>query len=175
MPKKFYKRIDKRNRKEMMETDEFYDSINMLLDEFGQQHNYTWQAGFNGRSSGYLVLYKGSRRQSGYKSYCRLCGQKNYQLVEGETGKCGRCGEMSRVNYMDMPDEIFKYPGQSVDMHEDFSDWGIEEIKERVKLIQEFDMLSDSVVEEAVYIAQNYRVEDDEYLERKSRKILVET
>lgn len=81
---------------------------------------------------------------------------------------------MSRVNYMDMPDEIFTCPGQSVDMYEDFSEWNMEEIKERVKLVQEFDKLCDSVVEEAIYLARNYRVVDEEYLERKTRKVLVE-
>lgn len=91
MPKKFYRKIDKRDRKEMVnflknhfryhtmnnwnrstsyannvkvytlgldagisgkilemiDTDEFYNSINILLDKFGRQYNYTWQAGFN--------------------------------------------------------------------------------------------------------------------------------
>ena len=44
---------------ELMELDEFYDGINDLIREFDWFHNYEGQAGFNGRSGGYLVLYKG--------------------------------------------------------------------------------------------------------------------
>lgn len=47
---------------EMLELDEFYDDINELIREFDWFHNYEWQAGFNGRSGGYLVLYKGGIR-----------------------------------------------------------------------------------------------------------------
>lgn len=47
---------------ELMELDEFYDGINELIREFDWFHNYEWQAGFNGRSGGYLVLYKGGIR-----------------------------------------------------------------------------------------------------------------
>lgn len=34
-------------------------TINSLIERFGNFYNYEWQAGFNGRSSGYLVLYSG--------------------------------------------------------------------------------------------------------------------
>jgi hypothetical protein len=47
---------------EMLGLDEFYDDINALIREFDWFHNYEWQAGFNGRSGGYLVLYKGGIR-----------------------------------------------------------------------------------------------------------------
>lgn len=38
--------------------DLFY-TINTLIENFADSNNYEWQAGFNGRSSGYLVLYRG--------------------------------------------------------------------------------------------------------------------
>lgn len=44
---------------ELMDIEGFYGNINMLIDDFGYENEYQWQAGFNGRSSGYLVLYKG--------------------------------------------------------------------------------------------------------------------
>lgn len=44
---------------ELMDCDDFYDNINDLIHFFSIEHNYTWQAGFNGRSGGYLVLYQG--------------------------------------------------------------------------------------------------------------------
>lgn len=36
-----------------------YSTINFLIERFGNYYNYEWQAGFNGRSGGYLVLYSG--------------------------------------------------------------------------------------------------------------------
>ena len=61
--------------------------------------NYLWQAGMNGRSGGYLVLYQGEKRPSGYKSYCANCGQKNYRLAAGGNCTCGVCGRPTRVNF----------------------------------------------------------------------------
>ena len=77
----------------MLETAEFYTYINDMLNEFSIEHNHLWQVGFNGRSNGYLVLYQGFSRLSGYKSFCKECGQRNYKTIE-ETGnnRCGRCG-----------------------------------------------------------------------------------
>ena len=47
---------------ELMNVDEFYEEINELIWCFDTYNNYEWQAGFNGRSGGYLVLYKGGIR-----------------------------------------------------------------------------------------------------------------
>jgi len=44
---------------ELMECEDFYRSINDFIGLFEQEHNYKWQAGFNGRQGGYLVLYQG--------------------------------------------------------------------------------------------------------------------
>jgi hypothetical protein len=44
---------------ELMDCEDFYDGINDLIHFFDETHNHNWQAGFNGRSGGYLVLYQG--------------------------------------------------------------------------------------------------------------------
>ncbi len=44
---------------DLMEVEGFYEPINYLIEEFNESHNHLWQAGFNGRSDGYLVLYRG--------------------------------------------------------------------------------------------------------------------
>ena len=46
-----------------------YNVVNILINDFAYKHNYRWQAGFNGRSGGYLVLYSGGIRDG--KSYCQ--------------------------------------------------------------------------------------------------------
>ena len=59
---------------DLLSVDYFYeDYINPLIADFDYNNNYEWQAGFNGRSGGYLVLYKGGRNADG-RTYCR-CGQ----------------------------------------------------------------------------------------------------
>lgn len=58
-----------------------YGNINQILEDFAINHDQKFQIGFNGRSSGYLVLYQGGQKPSGYQSYCTRCGQLNYKKV----------------------------------------------------------------------------------------------
>ncbi len=145
----------------LLDTSEFYTYISEMFDEFAAAHNFLWQVGFNGRSGGYLVLYQGYSKPSEHKSYCTECGQRNYKSV-AETGnnKCGRCGSDARVDYMRAPLEIGCYPGRSTDMGEDFEDWDMYQLRERVKLVQEFDRLCDDILSTVVGLIENYEVEE---------------
>ena len=159
---------------DLMDCEGAYDLINDRLADFAYEHDHRWQAGFNGRSGGYLVLYQGGWKCSDFKSYCTSCGQRNFTKVE-ETGcKCGRCGKGNRINYSYPLKDFFTYPGKSVDMYEDFKGWSMEELRERVKLIQEFDQLCDDIVSEAIYISENYEVVEEEYFVPSIRRILKE-
>lgn len=160
---------------DMMDTDDFYDDINYLLEEFGATHNYEWQVGFNGRSGGYLVLYQGGKRDTGHKSKCTKCGQLNYQTIE-ESGNniCGRCGEHSRINLKHPHYQIFSYPGKPTDMNENFEDWTIVELKARVKLVQEFDQLCDDCLSTLINMVDNYHIEEEEILIPQKVKVLKE-
>lgn len=145
---------------DLIQVPEFYDRLNELVEDFGRQHNYLWQAGWNGRSGGYLVLYQGGTKSSEYRSYCTHCGQKNYKSV-AETGtRCGVCNEETRIDYIKPPLQIFSYPGRDVDMDEDFEDWSIYELKQRTELVQEFDRLADDIVAETLYIAREHSAEE---------------
>ncbi|MFZ5650277.1 MAG: hypothetical protein ACOY4I_05445 [Bacillota bacterium] len=214
---------------DLIETDEAWDILNSIISEWGRSHSYAWQAGFNGRSGGYLVMYRGGCRPSGYKSYCAACGQRNYKLAPPEnpspeqklkleialkkfwtdeviyqnftekfmaldinreealkiireekiknceyTGdnRCGRCGSHSQVNYEKgkEPVEIFSYPGKSVDMDVDFCEWSMDDLRERVKLVQDFDRLCDRLLAIMVDICDNYEiVEENVCVPRKIR------
>lgn len=46
---------------DMIQTQEFFDAMDECKWEFAAKHNYLWQAGMNGRSGGYLVLYQGEK------------------------------------------------------------------------------------------------------------------
>ena len=145
---------------DIIQVPEFYERLNERIEDFNWQHNYLWQAGWNGRSGGYLVLYQGGTKPSRYRSYCTKCGQKNYTSV-AETGNwCGVCNEEARVDYIKPPMQIFSFPGRDVDMDEDFEDWSLYELQQRTELVQEFDRLADNIVAEALYIAQNHSVEE---------------
>ena len=161
---------------EVLSITEWQNKFNYLLEDFGRSHDWKWQAGINGRSGGYVVLYRGGIKPSGYKSYCTHCGQRNFQEVpEGQTGICGRCDAKARINYSQTHMQVFTWPGKSVDMGEDFRDWDIEELRERAKLVQEFDQLCDLIVSSYIDTCRNYRIAEEEIFVRETIKVLEPT
>ncbi len=158
---------------EMLWITEWQEKMSDLLEDFSRKHNWQWQAGINGRSGGYVVLYRGGRKPSGYKSYCSHCGQKNYQAIpEGQTGICGRCDAKARVNFKQTHMQLFTWPGKDVDMYENFEDWTLSEIRQRVELVQDFDKLCETIVENYIGVCRNYRVTEEEILVPKTIKVL---
>jgi hypothetical protein len=158
---------------EMLDVAEWQEKMSDLLEDFNRKHNYQWQAGINGRSGGYVVLYRGGIKPSGYKSYCTHCGQKNYQTVpEAQIGICGRCDAKARVNFKQTHMQVFTWPGKDIDMNEDFEGWTLSELRERVELVQEFDRLCETIVEEYFYTCRNYRITEQEILVPKTIKVL---
>ena len=152
---------------------EWQEKLVDLLEDFSRRHDWQWQAGINGRSGGYVVLYRGGIKPSGYKSYCTHCGQKNYETVpEGQTGICGRCDAKARVNFKQTHMQVFSWPGKDVDMYEDFEDWTLTEIGQRVELVQEFDKLCDSITSAYIDTCRNYRITEEEILVPKTIKVL---
>lgn len=158
---------------EMIDTQEFFAAQQELKDAFNAAHNYRWQVGMNGRSGGYLVLYQGEKRPSQYKSFCIRCGQKNYTSVSDTGTRCGACHQDTRIDY-DVPlMEVTVFPGRSTDDGEDYEDWTVSQLRDRVRLVQELDQLADDMVRQAVSMAQNYSVVEEEYLMPQTRKVLV--
>jgi len=64
---------------DFLQTEEAFREGKDIIREFEERHKYEWQIFSNGRSSGYLVLYTGGMRPSGYKRHCIACGQQNYR------------------------------------------------------------------------------------------------
>ena len=165
--------VDEETFWEMIGITEWQEKLSDLLEDFGRRHDWQWQAGINGRSGGYVVLYKGGIKPSGYKSYCTHCGQKNYEAVpEGRTGTCGRCDAKARVNFKQTHMQVFTYPGKDIDMHEDFEEWTLREIRDHVELVQDFDRLCDDIVTEYLDLCRNYRIAEEEILVPKTIKVL---
>lgn len=159
---------------DLIQTEDFYEPIRDLIDEFGADHNYQWQAGFNGRSGGYLVLYQGEQKPSGYKSYCTGCGQKNFKSVTESGNKCGRCGRPARRDFSQTHMSVHTFPGRSTDQYEEFEDWDMDSLRGRVGLICEFDALADAIVAEAVYMAENYEAREETFYVPQTRMVMAE-
>ena len=156
----------------MLWVTQWQNILSDLLEDFGRRHDWQCQAGINGRSGGYVVLYKGGIKPSGYQSYCTHCGQKNYQTVpEGQVGICGRCDAKARVNFKQTHMQVFTWLGKSIE-HEDFADWTLSEIRERVELVQDFDRLCETIVESYIGVCRHYRVAEEEILVPKTIKVL---
>ncbi|MFA6175060.1 MAG: hypothetical protein WC765_00605 [Phycisphaerae bacterium] len=158
---------------EMLGLTQWHEKLSDLLEDFGRRHNWLWQAGINGRSGGYIVLYQGGIKPSGYKSYCAHCGQKNYQTVpDGQTGICGKCDAKARVNFKQTHMQVFTWPCKNFDMGEDFRGWSLFELQDRVALVQEFDRLCDIVTESYINTCRDYRIVEEEIFVPKTIKIL---
>ena len=159
---------------EILEQGEVFLNINERIREFDETHNYQYQVGFNGRSGGYLVLYQGELKESGYKSYCRKCGHKNYTATK-ETGRvCGACGEKARVDFSTPHKVATVYPGKSLDMDEDFEEWDTDSLKSRVKLVKEFDELVKDCKKEFIYFCKTFSVKEETIQVPKKIKVLEE-
>jgi hypothetical protein len=158
---------------EMLGITEWQEKLSDLLEDFGRRYEWQWQAGINGRSGGYIVLYRGGIKPSGYKSYCTHCSQKNYEAVpEGEIGICGRCDAKARVNFKQTHMQVFTWPGKDMDMYEDFEGWTLSQLRERVELVQDFDRLCEEIMTAYICICRNYRIKEEEILVPKTIKVL---
>ena len=168
IPQKYQNRVF-----ELLEQGDIYDEINFLISSFDREQEYVYQAGLNGRSGGYLVLYKGGQTDSDYKSYCVACGQKNYTEANKKDKKCGVCDKNKRVNYITPPKQTYTYSGKSIDMDEnDIDEMDEYELKERYALIKRFDLLADDIIKLTNNYAKKYKVEEKVIKVAKTIKVL---
>jgi len=145
----------------LLGADEFHVKLGDLISDFGFEHDYKWQAGMNGRSGGYLVLYRGDREPSGYQSYCTACNQKSYEKVAGDVGRCGACGANQRKNFETTCMRVFTRPGQSIDEREVPGD-----------VLRSFRRLALDIISMTKTMAKETEVVDEEYQVTETRKVL---
>lgn len=156
---------------DMFDSSEIYDVFGRLLHDWADAQSWEWQVGFNGRSGGYLVLYRGGLDwKNARTAKCDHCGKLTWHKQDTPCTS-DWCNGTLHVLEKPMP-QIFSQPGKSVDQDEDFSEWDIESLKDRGKLIQEFDRLCDEIVMTFISYCENYDVVDTEVLVPKSVKIL---
>lgn len=156
----------------LLDAEGAYIEPDRLIRQFSEAHGFAWTAGWNGHSSGYLVLYRASRKKLDYQSRCAQCGQLNFTGIEKTGTKCGRCGRNARVNLM-QPIYELRASCASVDDNADFEDWTDDELRERVKLVTDFDRLCDDIIARAIRTADEYGIEEETYYVPHTRKVLV--
>ncbi len=158
---------------ELMECEGFYDDINWILEDFAMEHDQQWQAGFNGRSSGYIVLYQGYKEVKTIFNFGEDTKQyKDRDYADGY-GWMNKAEAIERNLYKRQITKAHTYPGRSTDQNEDFTDWSIEQLKDRVKLVQDFDRMCDDVVNIVINMAKENEVKEEVYTVQKTRKVII--
>jgi hypothetical protein len=128
-----------------------------VLRDFGRRHKDEWQTGTRGSRGGYLVLCQGGRRPSGVKSRCIKCGGLNYQPVGDTPRDCGYCHAKGALRNFEI-EEVFIYQGKATDADAVFEDWSLYDLRERVKLVWDFDQTCEKACRCFLAYAQQYRV-----------------
>jgi hypothetical protein len=160
---------------DLLDIDEVRERLNDVLTDFAIRHGYRWQICWNGRSSGYLVLYRGERRLSEHKSVCTACGQRNFKSVSDGGARCGACGRGTRVD-RDLYDIVI-HSGWGVGEHDDegeFADWAIDDLRDEVRVVQDFDRACDDVVDEMICLCLGYEVVEEQVMVAHTVKVLRE-
>lgn len=151
---------------DMIDLDEPYEEISGLFNAFAETYNYAYQMGFNGHSGGYIVLYRGGRERSEYKSRCGTCGQLNFKPV-GEVKKCGRCGIEDMLPYSGW--KTHTYPGRGIELKDEGDEGEVDELYEVVK---DFDACVEACKEIFLGYCREYSVVDEVVTVPKTIKTL---
>ena len=77
------------------------------------------------------------------------------------------------MNYNQTPMQAVTFPGRGVDMDEDYDEWPIEALRDRVRLVQDFDRLADEMVTQAIQFAKDYEIEEVEVCIPQTQQVLV--
>lgn len=119
---------------------DYWDEIRNPIDDFTIEHDGNYTIGTNGRSSGYLVLYDSHYESTEHKSFCPACGQRNFTEAPGPCGVCKK----PRVNYAKPPRRL-AVSTKAIDQGEEFTDWSLDALRNRVTLVSDFDRACDDI------------------------------
>ena len=157
----------------MLDMAEVYDAIHGIIHEWSAEREWCWTAGFNGRSSGYLVLYQGGLDYKNAKTaQCDVCRKLTWHK---ENVPCTTKGCPGTLTVLEKPRaQIVTYPGRGLDQSEDFGEWSMDHLRERVKLVQEFDKLCDDCLAEFLHYCESYTVVEKDIMVPKTVKVLQE-
>lgn len=153
---------------ELLGQGEVFDEINDLINEWDREQDYDFQAQWNGRSGGYLVIIRG-----GYnlKTLFTFEGNNKERDYEDNYGWMNKDEAIKRGLYKKQLKQIFIKPGQSIG--EDISEESdAEEIKSLYKLVKSFDKLTDKIIKCYISYCKSYNVVEKEITVPKTIKVL---
>lgn len=134
----------------MADDAQYRDEIDSEISLFTETHNSCYTIGFNGRSSGYLVLYHSTLETSGHKSYCTKCGQRNYTTVESTGKRCGKCNSDSRINRI-----FYNLKTSGRGFNYEYDEMTIFELRNEVDLVISFDNAVQAIADIFIDACQN--------------------
>ena len=156
---------------EMLDVPQVYDAIHRILEDWAHKHEWRWQIGFNGRSGGYLVLYQGDLDHTNARTaQCDECGKLTWHKKETPCTS-DDCDGTLRLLPEPRP-QIVTYPGRGLDEDPSFDDWSMAELRNRVRLIQDFDRACDAALAEFIRFCEEYRVVEKDILVSKTVRAL---
>mgnify|MGYP000822382575 CR=1 FL=1 len=77
-----------------------------------------------------------------------------------------------QVDFRVPPKQPVTFPGRGTDMDDDYEEWSLSELRDRVKLVQELDSLADDLVSQAVHMAKAFDVVEEAYYVPQTRHVL---
>lgn len=157
---------------EMSQVEGFYDDINYILENWGEGNDYSYQAAFNGRSGGYIVMYEGSYKNEYFikpdEKFDHLSGAYSDRLrrwvQKEEAEKNGWIGKAYK--------NVSCWAGRSIDQGEDFEEWDMGSLRSRVELVQSFDKMCDDVVSATISMAEEKEIVEEVIMIPKTIKSL---
>ncbi len=160
-----------RNRAwELLDVEEAFAEFDDTIAEFNARHGYSYQIHRNGRSGGYLVLYHGGRKDTGYKSYCPACGQRNYQKAEEGKNLCGVC-KHPRRNYTH-PVMTMYTTGETIgEPYGEYDDWDTCSLKSLVDVVWDFDKTVEAAIQTFIDFALHNEAAEETIMVPKKVKV----
>lgn len=169
--KQFYKKIDTTNREKMIQylsSHRRYYTMNSWNQSTSYANNLKiYNLGLTFEQQSKLYKLMNTEDPALYESINDLCHsfncEHNWKYQVGFNGRSDGYLVLYQGGIKE-DGRPFSYPGRSTDMNENFKEWSDEDLKDRVELIENFDKLCDNIVKEAAYIADNYEIEQEEYI-----------
>ena len=156
---------------QLLDVPEVYDTIRAVLDQWAAERDWRWQVHFNGRSSGYLVLYQGQLDyRNARTAQCDGCGKLTWH-TDDTPCTAEQCEGILRVLPKPRP-QVITYPGRGTDESADFESWCLVDLGDRVRLVQDFDLLCDSAVAAFADFCDNCDVVEREVWAPTTAKVL---
>ena len=155
---------------EMLDVSEAYEGIKYILNAFAVRHDYEYQIGFNGRSSGYLVLIKGGYTVEKYFNKPNTQGRYYSDKMGWKSKEEAEAHPLFGMSYK----KVYSQAGKGIDQYEDLTDWSYDELKERYNLIKDFDNTVEDCKKDFIELLKEFEVVEETIQVPKQIKVLKE-